>query len=462
MKTKEFLISSFISLFNAQNVKFYGHQKDYDIKAVRGRDFGTPFDIQLEVKRKILLIIDVNVEKFKITRFTRLEKYASENNIRFYAWGERGLYNIIDRRGSGRNAKNVNLTELIEFIQKSDKINVNEIKEKTASIIVSTIGNSEFKYLKETFILDDKQLTGELEYDDIDDVFFFRNHTDINSIENRIFRHLLEDDNHSIKTIYRYTTLDNIFLILKNNSLRMNCLVGMNDPTEVNYTESYIFGTNRDYTQAAWQTVDAYNRRFILSCSLKEDDLTQWRLYSDDSKGVCLVFSVDDENSYSRFIIKKISYGKENGFHPELDLIRNIISRLKEELNVSFEFRTLNTWRHFFKPHDYSVEEEVRVLYIQPSGEENNKDWVLTNSNRILNPYVEFKLNDESLPFKLVQVILGPKSPEKEINLKQFEHMIRVLRRKTLPAQTDEGDDFEYLYKLGRVNVSISKIKNYR
>ena len=235
----------------------------------------------------------------------------------------------------------------------------------------------------------------------------------------------------------------------------------MNDTTEVNYVENYITGTNRDFAQAPWQTVDAYNRRFISSCSLKEDDLTQWRLYADDSKGVCLVFSINEELLTSKFILKRISYGGEGNIHPELDLIKNIIAELKSRLNIDFEFKTLSTWKHFFKPSDYAVEDEVRLLFILNQNEVK-KGWVLTGSHGILNPYVEFKLNGDGLPVELTEIVLGPKGPEKEINKRQFEQLIRELKRKKKQVTTDEVDTEVDEYHLSKLKVSISKIKNYR
>ena len=239
----------------------------------------------------------------------------------------------------------------------------------------------------------------------------------------------------------------------------MNCLVGMNDTTEVNYAENYITGTNRDYTQAHWKTVDTYNRRFISSCSLKEDDLTQWRLYADDSKGVCLILNVDEKLLDSKFVLKRISYGKKNGSHPELDFIKQVIGNLKSKLNINFEFKTLSTWRHFFKPFEYSVEEEVRLLFIL-NDQDVKKGWLLTSSHNILNPYVEFKLNDDGLPLQLTEIVLGPKCPEKEINQKQFQQFIRELRNKKIKIK-DEGQEVDE-YNIPKLNVSISKIKNYR
>ncbi len=249
--------------------------------------------------------------------------------------------------------------------------------------------------------------------------------------------------------------------MLRYNSFRMNCLVGMNDPTEVNYVENYITGANRDYTQAPWQTVDAYNRRFISSCSLMADNLTHWRLYAEDAKGVCLVLRIQEENLESKFLLKKINYGKRGNIHPELELIKRIIADLKNKLNINFEFRTLNTWKHFFKPYDYSIENEVRLLYVL-NNDDVKKGWILTKSHEILNPYIDFKLNGDGLPIELIEIVLGPKSPEKELNQKQLQQYIRELRNKKEKIIVNGNEKEVYEYNLSKIKVSLSRIKNYR
>ena len=178
--------------------------------------------------------------------------------------------------------------------------------------------------------------------------------------------------------------------------------------------------------------------------------MTQWRLYADDSKGVCLELKVLPEQLDTNFILKKICYGKVGNIHSELELIKSIRSKLKDELNIDFEFKTLNTWKHFFKPYDYAVEQEVRLLYLH-----NNsyvlpkKDCVLTTSHQILNPFVDFILNDPIMPIRLTRIVLGPKCPENKINKKQFQQYIRELRLNTE-------------YDLIGVEVGLSTINNYR
>lgn len=460
MKFESKIEEYFYKRFNGRNVKYYTSKKVYDVKAVRSLKRNVPYDISINIGSRIIAIIEFKSPQFlEVFDYSRIETFASENNVRLFILSDGDKFIVSDRRNPNKRGI-FNFEELIDVLNQREEINVGDLKFQIATLIKQLILESGFRFLKEQVEALSKQLSNAIDYNEIDQIFSFKNPTDINNIENCIFRLLLKDDK-LLSKIYRYTTVNTLFAMLNYNSFRMNCLVGMNDTTEVNYVENYITGTNRDFTQAPWQTVDAYNRRFISSCSLKEDDLTQWRLYAEDSKGVCLVLNINETNLNSKFILKRISYGKPGNTHPELDLIKKIIAELKDKLNIDFEFKTLSTWKHFFKPHDYAVEDEVRLLFIL-NDEDIKKGWLLTTSHGILNPYVEFKLNGDELPIELTEIVLGPKSPEKEINQKQFEQYIRELRRKKKKIVVDGNETVVDEYNLSKLKVSISRIKNYR
>lgn len=56
--------------------------------------------------------------------------------------------------------------------------------------------------------------------------------------ENQFFEQLIEK--YEDKTIYRYTSLNSLFLTLKSKMQGMCCLVGMNDKSEVYYADKYV------------------------------------------------------------------------------------------------------------------------------------------------------------------------------------------------------------------------------
>lgn len=224
---------------------------------------------------------------------------------------------------------------------------------------------------------------------------------------------LLEQNGESVTKIYRYTTLDTVFFLLKNGTFRMNGIIGMNDKSEIDYFDDYC------YTSKNKPSYQILNNLYLSSCSLLYDNLTMWRLYGDEAKGVCLTFELNDKNTQD-FLLQSVSYAKDTGKNDKLDLIKQLISK-------HFVFKDIDKWKHFFKAKDYSVEEEIRLLYMDDESNKivKNRDWLKTNDSLIINPYVEFDIDSEGFPLTLTEVMLGPKCPEIATNQEQLKELIR-------------------------------------
>jgi hypothetical protein len=259
------------------------------------------------------------------------------------------------------------------------------------------------------------------------------------------------------KTICRYTTLNTIFSMLNFLSFRMNGLVGMNDKSEVNYVESYIAGNDKPLIKQHHSSVTAINIRYITSCTTikNKDDLTLWRLYADDCRGVCLIFDTVEANLNSHVLLQKVKYADKHGKHPELELLKEIRRQVVDKTGFPFEFKNLGYWKHFFKPYEYSIEDEVRLLIIDaPLIPSIKKDWVLTYTHSIVNPIIDFQLNGSRFPLHLKEVLLGPKCPEQETNKVQLEELIR--RKKSEITNRSINADLKDL------KIEMSAIKHYR
>jgi hypothetical protein len=237
----------------------------------------------------------------------------------------------------------------------------------------------------------------------------------------------------------------------------MNGLVGMNDKSEVNYVETYLNGVEKPLIKEHHNTIIAINNKYITSCSkvARKDDLTLWRLYSDDATGVCLVFDVKRNNLNNHVLLQKVKYANEEGKHKELDFLKQIKEDVESITGYKFEFRKIGYWKHFFKPYHYSIEEEVRLLIIDDNSLIKIKsDLVLTFSHSIINPIIDFRLNSKSFPIQLKEILLGPKCPEQETNLVQIQEMIRRKKREIVEKSFDSN--------LTNLKVELSKIKHYR
>ena len=273
----------------------------------------------------------------------------------------------------------------------------------------------------------------------------------INKFEFQFFDVLLPSLNPKTK-FYRYGSLQLCFYLAKDKTMTLSGLSGMNDTSEINYVESYLGLTPTPNQLHSINYLKNLNSKFIMSASTLEDDLNQWRLYGNDSTGVCLELEMKDCN-INNFYVKAISYGKRwsnkssNGEvihenrHFELDILRAFQNAIYKLYNFTFVFKSFDIWKHFFKSYEYEVEREIRVLYIKTDEDNNAKlDWVLTHSHNILNPVLFFQY--QNLPFKINKVLFGSKAPEVNVNIQQFE----------------------YLTQSKGINITFSKsqIKNYR
>lgn len=241
--------------------------------------------------------------------------------------------------------------------------------------------------------------------------------------------------------ICRYTSINSLRRVLDNGEASVCSIVGMNDKSECYYFDNYVKDESVfDFTQQSQKHIAELNSNFIMSCSdiSRLDKLTMWRMYGDDAKGVCLVYSVG--NLGDDFILAPVSYAEENGTHPKLDFLKH----LQDDLHIVFS--RIDVWKHFFKPYEYADEKEIRLLYKDTNT--SHYRWIQATGN-VLCPIVEFPIlkGANQFPLVLKEVWLGPKCAEKDVNRSQLEMYANLLDIK---------------YKDGKLEVKTSRIDNYR
>ncbi len=279
---------------------------------------------------------------------------------------------------------------------------------------------------------DIERITSYLSYDSQTNELTFLEGTEL-----QLFDILLETPRNQEK-FYRYLSLDSAFLTINNKKISFSGVVGMNDTTEVDYVENYLFKHTIDDKKKHWRHIERLNEKYIISCTTLEDDLTFWRLYGDDFKGAFFELQLQEPNPM--YIIKKVHYAKKNGKDSVLDLIKDVYNYLYINFGIKLVFKNIETWKHFFKPNEYEVEQEVRVLFI--TNDSSKREWNLTNSHKILNPFMFIDM--EELPFKINKIYLGRKNTFYLTNEYQFQQLLRD--RKLNHS----------------IEVKISKIANYR
>ncbi len=330
-------------------------------------------------------------------------------------------------------------------IRSTRKQIVSYIKEEILPIVELRIKPS---YLGPSFdkLLNDPELEDKIAYNKEGRFFQFRTNTDdgLEDFEHQIFQALL--DSITDEAVCRYTTQDSLFAMLTNKSYRMGSHLAMNDRGEMDYVDKYLKINYKPLHSLTLPELHQMNQSFISSCTTisKEDDLTMYRLYGDDTKGVCLKFALTLGVQSKSLIIRKISYARPDGSHPELDAISFFIDGLSASLGIKFRFIYLDIWKHFFKTKDYAIEDEVRVLYLNDGAfAPVSQGWVITHPDKITAKYVVFDLNAHAFPLHLTNITLGPNFPDPLVNRRQLEVLL-----------DEEG--------FTGVNVVNSKIESYR
>lgn len=322
-----------------------------------------------------------------------------------------------------------------------------------------------YPLLLDNKVTDARKLADYLEFDPIINQVMLRE-----SLEDKIFASILPELDKNTR-IYRYISFSYFFEMLKENKFSVNCIVSMNDKTEIDSIEKYMEYSQVNDSLFKESKIQNANKRFISCFSSRGDDLTLWRLYTDNAKGVCLEYSIKDKSHLTNSYIKRVRYAENDSEtqgideHKSISVLRKVKFYLREELKTTFRIRSLYIWKQFFKPSAFSDESEIRLLMYNKN---NNflKKWRIDNSSGIITSFIEFKLFDEALPIRLKRVILGPKVPESEINKVQVEECIKSQIQKKI-RDPNTGKDID-LYDadakklLSKVKVEVSKIGYYR
>ena len=224
--------------------------------------------------------------------------------------------------------------------------------------------------------------------------------------------------------LVKYGSARAIENILQYKTMNMCSLVCMNDPQEGIYANEYMEIEPREE--------DKSNVAFIISgCPGDFDDnLTMWRLYGDDAKGVSIKFDINTDKLNEEFYLAPISYSEGEETHFELDVIKQLLMQ-KHEGDWKFIIKNWHIWKHFFKKHIYADENEVRLLYVPKDfNHEKCGRWFKDDKTLIHAEMALFDLTDKNTPFPLTlrKIRLGPKFPAKEINAAQYNRHFELMK----------------------------------
>ena len=416
------LLEFFSARYISREVTFTGSNGTYRADFVV---YGTNNEIKLIVEAKASA--NCYIDNFKRLH-DRLQSVNKEV-IFILTDGEKAIYSNI-----GGEIKEGNFLELIKDVntlnETSEKITFTEIKESLKKAITSIKTNVKIECEKQKTLkkfIEDIRL-GDLVQDEKDkSCWCFSKEK-----EREFFKKLLGE--YRGEYILKFTSERSLYTLIDKETIGMSSLICMNDPGEKDYADNKV---NKN------KSVDNnYANTFIISGCKEEAErnLTMWRLYGGDAKGVCLKFWVDNEKlNKNGFYLAPVSYSKQNKEHFELDIVKSICAQL-EGKSLRFDFLEWNIWKHFFKDYMYSVEEEIRLLFIPTQYVPVSESvWFVDDRTKIYTEARVFDLShDTAFPLTLNRIILGTNFPEYQDNTSQLNKRLSKTTIRTKGSRRNE------------------------
>lgn len=235
--------------------------------------------------------------------------------------------------------------------------------------------------------------------------------------EDLFFRKLLPSK--KIGGMCRYTTIESAFQLLKNKKQNMCNILCMNDKSEGIYADKKVFGYAPDSKEKAFAESDNCYIVSMMDSSM-DDNLTMWRLYGDDAKGVCISYSRKNM-SIKDFFLARISYGKlgkGREEHKELEFLSKI-HKYNFGSGWRFVFNRWGIWKHFFKSYLFRDENEIRLLYLDNNDDRTSFEWIKNSKSQIVSKMQMF-LSGE-FPLEMQSIKIGPKLMESDMIRRQMQ-----------------------------------------
>lgn len=416
------MLRYFAPRYISREVTFTGSNGTYRADFVV---YGTNNEIKLIVEAKAS--INCHIDNFKRLH-DRLQSVNKEV-IFILTDGEKAIYANI-----GGEIKEGDFLELIQDVkitkETSEKITFTEVKESLKKAITSIKTNVKSECDKQKILkkfIDDLR-SGDLNQDEKDKSCWSFS----KDKEREFFKKLLGE--YQGEYILKFTSERSLYTLIEKETIGMSSLICMNDPGEKDYADNKV---NKN------KSIDNnYADTFIISGCKEEAErnLTMWRLYGGDAKGVCLKFWVDNEKlNKNGFYLAPVSYSKQNKEHFELNIVRNICDQFDGK-SLRFDFLEWNIWKHFFKDYMYSVEEEIRLLFIPAQYIPISESvWFVDDRTKIYTEARVFDLShDTAFPLTLNRIILGTNFPEYQENTPQFNRRLSKTSIRTKGSKRNE------------------------
>ena len=253
--------------------------------------------------------------------------------------------------------------------------------------------------------------------------------------------------------MYHYTPIASTSGILREDNIHLwaTYYKNLNDPLEFKWAKRHIFEKikNSSATEKI-PTIFPY----VISFCQEADDLTMWRLFADNGRGILLEF--DDG------IIRKAANQSSNAeryqkcFYAEKDNLSEVIQQVLDEYKSIYATESnddLQKLCAFIKHKSYEVEKEIRYCSFNFTNEQFNKPstWDKSNKENIENERgVMYRLRGNEL-----------------VKYKEILFKKEALKSITVGYGLDYGKTKEHIekileangYELKNINIKKSKIQ---
>lgn len=423
-----------VNLFSFRLGPAYEVVSDYRDKENRKQDIAILYNREVIAFIECKRIAQDFVESFRVRQW--LDPLFKNHEAKYYFVADKSECYLF--RPDDYASQKLTLSDAIAILVSAREEVLDPPSLKDVQSILKDIAR-EHKLLEKIRPFADGLKVDEVEKDSVSSTFSF-------SIdkEDDLFLILLERVTGS--KLCRYTTIDSLFELFKNEKQNMCNIVCMNDRGEYSYADNYVFGR---YPQIGTKDFNELDNCFILSLldKTQEENLTMWRLYGNDAKGACITYEAGRMimgGKYNQFFLARVSYGQKNNKHPKLEYIKALINALNIR-GWSFTLRRWNIWKHFFKSYLFAVEKEVRLMYydapISRSKKEDYK-WIKNPESQIVSKMQLFDF--KAFPMKVEYAKVGPNCQEASLLARQFETMAKSTS------------------SLQKVLVDYSRIEDYR
>lgn len=172
--------------------------------------------------------------------------------------------------------------------------------------------------------------------------------------------------NNDYKFIH-YTSVSSLINILRNKSLRLYDLSGMDDQLEFEVPLKYLEKKLSEYDIKSIKSKIFSLSMCELGLETKQQSLQAWQKYGNNGSGVGVVLNFNKEhcNEWINFMLSKVFYTEAS--MKKLRHVEKLYDKFKKDYNLTvnnFE-QILFKYYAFHKHKIYSAEREVRLIYNQ-------------------------------------------------------------------------------------------------